>query len=191
MSGLRSTREKYLREKHGATDTEMAYINSVLQLKHGLTREETTSYRQPSDILDSWLHQGNWEQANDSVLLNRLSITYIVNATDRTLFDPSRQVLQIASKDGVNADLSQSFDTTNSFLDKCHEENCRAFVHCNRGVSRSSTIVLAYLMYCKKWSLSQAYEYLLTKRPHASPNAVLLLQLVRYENDLLKSNVDH
>ena len=137
------------------------------------------------------MYQGSWKQGNDSVLLNRLSITHIVNVTERTLFDPSRQVLQIASEEGMHADLSQFFNTTNSFLDKCREEGCRAFVHCNRGVSRSSTIILAYLMHCKKWTLLQAYEYLLTKRPYASPNAVLLLQLVRYENDLLKPNVDH
>ncbi|CAF4778615.1 unnamed protein product, partial [Rotaria sp. Silwood2] len=41
MSGLRSTREKYLRETHVAIDAEVTYINSVLQLKHGLTRQET------------------------------------------------------------------------------------------------------------------------------------------------------
>jgi protein-tyrosine phosphatase len=61
-------------------------------------------------------------------------------------------------------------------------------VHCERSVSRSSTIILAYLMDHKRWTVLQTFEYLLTKRQEASPNHALLLQLVRHEHELAKIN---
>jgi protein-tyrosine phosphatase len=188
MLTLRNNREKRLRETCGATDAELEYIRSIIQLKWQHPRLETLLHQQPSEILDSWLFQGNWEQANDSVILESLSITHIVNVTDRILIDQSRQILHIPSKDSLSVDLLKSFHATNAFLDTCHQQDCRALVHCQRGVSRSSTIILAYLMHYNKWTLLQAFEYLLTKRPQTSPNHVLLLQLVRYENELNKGN---
>ena len=186
MSTLQNNREKYLRETCGATDAELSYINSIKQLKRPYFNLPTPSYSQPSEILDSWLFQGDWKHANDSTILESLSITHIINVTDKTLPEQSRQILHISSKNGRSAELSESFHATNAFLDGCYQQNCRVLVHCERGVSRSSTIILAYLMYHKKWTVLQAFEYLLTKRQHASPNHVLFLQLIRHEHELAK-----
>ena len=190
MSTFQNNREKYLREACGATDAELAYIDSIKQLKRPYFRHNTASNSHPSEILNSWLFQGDWRHANDSVLLESLSITHIINVTDRVLSDRSRQILHIPSKNGRLAELSESFHETNAFLDKCREENCRVLVHCERGVSRSSTIILVYLMHYKKWTVLQAFEYLLTKRQEASPNHALLLQLVRHEHQLAKINAE-
>jgi hypothetical protein len=81
MLTLRNNREKRLRETYGATDAELEYIRSIIQLKWQHPRLETILHQQPSEILDSWLFQGNWEQANNSVILESLSITHIVNVT--------------------------------------------------------------------------------------------------------------
>jgi hypothetical protein len=188
MCTFRNTREKYLSENRAATDTELEHIKSIIQLKRLYPPQNTASDLPPSEILDSWLYQGNWRQANDSFILELLSITHIINVTDRILVDQSRQILHIPSKNGRLAELSESFHATNAFLDTCYQQGCRVLVHCERGVSRSSTIILAYLMYHKKWTVSQAFEYLLSKRPQASPNHVLLLQLIRYANELAKVN---
>jgi hypothetical protein len=147
LSTLRDNREKRLREIYGATDVELAYIKSIIQLKRQHARPEITFDQQPSEILDSWLFQGNWEQANDSIILESLSITHIVNVTDRISSDQSRQILHIPSRDSLSVDLSKSFHATNAFLGTCHQKGCRALVHCQRGVSRSSTIILANLMH--------------------------------------------
>jgi protein-tyrosine phosphatase len=186
MSAWGNTRENYIRETCGATDAEVTYIDSIIQLKRVYLRRIPPSDSHPSKILDSWLFQGTWEQANDSTILESLAITHIVNVTDRILSNQSRQMLHIRSKNGRLAELSTSFHETNAFLDTCHQQGNRVLVHCERGVSRSSTIILAYLMHHKKWTVAQAFEYLLTKRQKASPNHVLLLQLIRYENEFNK-----
>ncbi|CAF1077930.1 unnamed protein product [Adineta ricciae] len=188
MAASQNKREQYLRENCNATEAELAYIQSIVQLKQPYFGRAIPSSSRPSEILDSWLYHGNWQQANNSTLLDSLSITHIVNATDKTLVDQLREIHHISSKNGRLAELSPFFQSTNEFLDKCHEQGCRVLVHCERGVSRSSTIVLAYLMHHKRWTVAQAFEYLLTRRQQASPNHVLLLQLVRYENELNKTH---
>ncbi|CAF1263476.1 unnamed protein product [Adineta steineri] len=187
-STLQNKREKRLREKGEATDTEIVYVNSMIQLKKQHSNRVTALHQQASDILDSWLFQGNWQHANDSVNLKSLSITHIINVTDKVLSNQSQQILHIPSRDSLSVDLLKSFHATNEFLDQCHQQGGRALVHCQRGVSRSSTIVIAYLMHYNKWTVLQAYDYLLARRPEASPNLVLLLQLARYEKELIKAN---
>ncbi len=54
-------------------------------------------------------------------------------------------------------------------------------------MSRSATIVLAYLMKYHHNTLKEAYYFLLDKRPLICPNEGFLLQLIRYENDLIQS----
>ncbi|CAF4142204.1 unnamed protein product [Adineta steineri] len=188
MGTLQSKREKRLRETSEVTDTEIVYVKSMIQLKEQHSSRVTTLHQQASDILDSWLFQGNWQHANDSVYLKSLSITHIINVTDKVLLNQSQQILHIPGKDSFSVDLLKSFHATNEFLDQCHQQGGRALVHCHRGVSRSSTIVIAYLMHYNKWTVLQAYDYLLARRPEASPNLVLLLQLARYEKELIKTN---
>jgi protein-tyrosine phosphatase len=55
------------------------------------------------------------------------------------------------------------------------------------GVSRSATIVLAYLMKYHHNTLKEAYLYLAEKRPQICPNEGFLIQLIRYEDELIQS----
>ncbi|CAF4263091.1 unnamed protein product [Adineta steineri] len=70
-------------------------------------------------------------------------------------------------------------------------KNEKVLVHCQAGISRSSSIVLAYLIRYHNDSLEKAYEYLLERRPIAAPNYNFLIQLIRYEKELKnKSQLD-
>lgn len=188
MNQLKNTREKYIRDTFQATDAEVAYIHSLKQLRRSYPCSNSTCNAQPSDILDSWLFQGGWKHATDPTILQSLSITHIINVTESILPEQSQEILHIPTKNGRLAELSKCFDTTNRFLDACYQHGHRVLVHCERGVSRSSTIVLAYLIHHKKWTVLQAYEYLLTKRPEAAPNYALLLQLIRQEHTSTHAN---
>ncbi len=55
------------------------------------------------------------------------------------------------------------------------------------GVSRSATIVLAYLMKYHHNTLKEAFYFLIEKRPQVWPNEGFLLQLLRYETELIRS----
>ncbi|CAF1050269.1 unnamed protein product [Adineta steineri] len=57
------------------------------------------------------------------------------------------------------------------------------------GISRSSSIVLAYLMKYHHDTLMEAHDFLLDRRPISCPNPGFLLQLIRYEKKLRNSGV--
>lgn len=60
--------------------------------------------------------------------------------------------------DVLTVDIKQYFNLTNSFIDDAIKNNPDAavYVHCWRGISRSVTIVAAYLMHSKQISADRA-----------------------------------
>lgn len=54
------------------------------------------------------------------------------------------------------------------------------------GVSRSPTIVLAYLMHRYKMTTEDAIAYVKKKRPHIDPNEGFMKQLKEFEGEVLK-----
>lgn len=59
------------------------------------------------------------------------------------------------------------------------------FIHCHQGVSRSASLVLAYLMIYKNMSLKQAIQQVASKR-YIFPNDGFLEQLIDLEKELYK-----
>ncbi|CAF3562516.1 unnamed protein product [Rotaria sp. Silwood1] len=82
---------------------------------------------------------------------------------------------------------SLHFNRTNELLHSYYMENERCLVHCVAGISRSTTVVLAYLMKYHHNTLTEAFHYLVEKRPQIWPNEGFMIQLLRYENKLIKS----
>ena len=54
-------------------------------------------------------------------------------------------------------------------------------VHCIQGISRSVSIVIAYLMVFRRMSLRAAYDLVRSQRPRAHPNPGFILQLLTLE----------
>ena len=64
----------------------------------------------------------------------------------------------------------------------------KIFVHCAAGMSRSPTIVIAYIMWKNKLSLNKAIKFVKEKRPLISPNDNFMNQLKIFEELLIKNN---
>nr|XP_039261706.1 serine/threonine/tyrosine-interacting-like protein 1 [Styela clava] len=62
-------------------------------------------------------------------------------------------------------------------------------VHCNLGRSRSSTVVLGYLMQACRMTLKDASRLLKDCRPTVRPNIGFLEQLLQYEKEVFGKNV--
>jgi len=69
-----------------------------------------------------------------------------------------------------------------------HTDGSGVLVHCFAGISRSSTIVVAYLMIKNKWSCHKALKYVQSKRSVCKPNPGFLQQLVEFEKRLSSEN---
>ena len=80
----------------------------------------------------------------------------------------------------INVYFDRMADKINEHLNR----GGRAMVHCVMGVSRSTSLVLAYLMKYKHMTLKQSYELVSNRRPCVRPNPGFWRQLVDYEKRL-------
>ena len=66
-------------------------------------------------------------------------------------------------------------------LDEARKNEGKVLVHCQAGISRSPTIVIAYLMKTKNLNQIEAYSEVHKIRPIIDPNMSFRCQLVEYE----------
>jgi len=59
-------------------------------------------------------------------------------------------------------------------------------VSCQQGVSRSATLVIAYVMKTKQWGLMKSYNFVKEKCPWIAPNITLMNELSEFEQRLLQ-----
>ena len=143
--------QPYLVDKLSATNEEINYLKRLyaLKLKTPDASIKRQGPRRPSTIIDNFLYHGDLGHAQNMSLLNELGIQHIVNVCDHWLskeITDQFHVLWIKPKDELSADIRQHFNQTNRFLNACKQKGEKVLVHCQMGISRSSTIVLAYLL---------------------------------------------
>ena len=68
----------------------------------------------------------------------------------------------------------------------------KVLVHCLGGVSRSPTIVIAYIMWIKKMKYDEAIQFVKSKRSIIRPNSGFIKQLKMFHNILIDNdyNID-
>ncbi|KAH0826671.1 hypothetical protein J3R83DRAFT_5059 [Lanmaoa asiatica] len=84
---------------------------------------------------------------------------------------------QINMDDSADEDVLVHFLPSISFIQKELDKGHGVLVHCQAGISRSATIVAAYLMYTRKLDASAALDMIKAVRPHTDPNEGFLQQL--------------
>ena len=70
------------------------------------------------------------------------------------------------------------------------ENSKKIYIHCMAGVSRSASIVIAYLMYKEHKNYFQIYTEVKKKRNVIRPNFGFVFQLKYFENLLKDNNYD-
>ncbi|MES1915906.1 MAG: hypothetical protein MHM6MM_007789 [Cercozoa sp. M6MM] len=66
------------------------------------------------------------------------------------------------------------------FIEEARRQGGRVLVHCEKGVSRSVTMAIAYLMFHLRIDFDQAFALLRKKRSLANPNLNFICQLLRW-----------
>ena len=93
----------------------------------------------------------------------------------------TRSHVQVCVDDIESANLSAHFDTIADRIAREARRGGRTLVHCIAGVSRSSSLVLAYLVKYGGMSLAEAYRHVRSLRPCIRPNVGFWKQLIAYE----------
>ncbi|KAJ7132160.1 protein-tyrosine phosphatase-like protein [Mycena epipterygia] len=114
--------------------------------------------------------------AHDEKQLSKLGITHVVSILDRvpTIPEciPEERRLYISIADRSDVDISQYLNQTTEFISAAlaENENNNVLVHCFQGVSRSATVVCAYLVATTTMTASESIVYVQAKRSIVCPN---------------------
>jgi len=87
-------------------------------------------------------------------------------------------------KDEPKYKISENFDRVNDFISWSLEHKKKVLVHCTAGISRSTTLVCAYLMAEKNITAKKALDIIRKQRSQACPNSGFRKQLSNYERHL-------
>ena len=71
-----------------------------------------------------------------------------------------------------------------AFVDQARAEKRKVLIHCAAGISRSTTLLLVYLMARLDMSLRDAFLLVKRRRPIVCPNSGFVKQLIHYETRL-------
>jgi len=154
---------------------------------HCCAYQEST-FETPSLVLP-WLYLGDRHDARDRATFEDLGINFVINATTdianyfegEVINGRPMRYMNVDLNDAEGVDIMCHFAKTNRFLMKCKRMGCKALVHCRAGVSRSTSITCAFLMFNETWRLCDSLDYCRKKRFIIDPNIDFRLQLALYE----------
>ncbi|XP_044034785.1 dual specificity protein phosphatase 13-like [Siniperca chuatsi] len=139
---------------------------------------------------------GDMSVANDRYSLWKLGITHVLNVAHGRMHCQGSHDFYGSAVDyyGVPADDSPCFDLSRYFFPSAEyiqsaldTAGARVFVHCAVGVSRSASLVLAYLMIHHHYTLLEAINTVKERR-WIFPNRGFLKQLCALEMKLRKTS---
>mmetsp|Transcript_45849 Transcript_45849/g.112693 ORF Transcript_45849/g.112693 Transcript_45849/m.112693 type:complete len:194 (-) Transcript_45849:99-680(-) len=142
-----------------------------------------------SEILP-WLFLGGRRNAdNEKELVERTKVSHILNVAKECDLDRRLEGMFVYKKiemhDSKDFDLLGSITDAVQFIQDAHDASPqnRVLVHCVQGISRSASVVVAYLVH-SGMSLQHAYEHVRARRKIAAPRANFIEQLGIFESSL-------
>jgi protein-tyrosine phosphatase len=134
-------------------------------------------------IIDGYLYLGSRFDSENYEMIRGKGITAIINVTpnEPNYFsdNPEFNYLRCPIEDNVNAEIELYFDVCADFIEEMRNDGRTTLVHCRGGISRSPSIVIAYLIKYRKFSLSDAYK-LVSRNRRISPNSEFMKKLENY-----------
>ena len=137
----------------------------------------------------SWLYLDSFANACDLEELKRNNIKYILNCAVECKNEnlPSDiKELHLKLVDEPEFDIRKYFKQTNDFINKVRTAGGNLLVHCKVGLSRSPTVIIAYLMKYYEFTADSAINYIKRKRPQIIPNQGFIKQLYEYKKQFEK-----
>ncbi|CAB3403505.1 unnamed protein product [Caenorhabditis bovis] len=147
---------------------------------------------QPSEIFSYLLLGTEWNASNWDEL-HKKNVGFILNVTREVdnFFPNSFKYRKVWVADEADAQLLNHWNATSAFIKEAKESGKVCLVHCKKGISRSSSTVIAYIMKEYNWRLNDALEYVKKCRNCITPNKGFIEQLKMYAGALEASRHRH
>ncbi|KAI6042215.1 hypothetical protein EDC04DRAFT_2564521 [Pisolithus marmoratus] len=121
-------------------------------------------------VLDGALFIGNLAAALSQDIRKKLGITHVLSVCTEHTFEPQQNWLTVPVQDSEYEDLLIHLPRTCAFIQSALDGGGRVLVHCMMGISRSATVVCAYLMLSQRLPAQAAIRFLQRRRPQVHPN---------------------
>lgn len=95
-----------------------------------------------------------------------------------------RKFVEVQDNAGAAVVLAAAFQECYTWIRDALKDEGRVLVHCQAGISRSSTMMCSYLMQCYCLSMDDALKQIRHVRPMVMPNSAFLQQLRTLERSL-------
>jgi len=131
----------------------------------------------PSMILPT-IYLGSKEDAAKATRLKEIGITHILCVTSgkENRLDGVK-LLTVVMADNGNSTLEDIMNRSFRFIEESQQEGNKLLIHCERGQNRSATLLIAWLMSKKRWSLYRSYMFVKEARQMIKPHKLYLDQL--------------
>lgn len=132
------------------------------------------------------IYIGNYAAALHINYLKEIGITHILVSGNnlRKMFPKDFEYESVNLYDSEYTKISKHFQLTNEFINKGNTEG-KILVHCGHGISRSVSLVIAFLIYFRKIPYSKSLDLVKRKRSIAKPNNGFEKELRNYSYELL------
>lgn len=128
------------------------------------------------------IYIGNIDDVNNYSWLKENNITHVLGLIDyQTKFNDINYLIFPNVFDEPSQNIAKYFSRSFRFIEDSVEKKGNVLVHCHAGISRSSTIVIAYLMYKYAVNLEKAFEIVKRARNIISPNQGFINQLRAFD----------
>ena len=117
-------------------------------------------------------------------------ITHVLNLVlgIDSIYPEEFNYMNIPARDIADQDLGQYFDSCTEFIRNAIEGGGKVLVHCSYGASRSTTVVIAYLIRYHQMTFEEALSFTKSKRAVTRPNDGFVKQLQEYHKQLSQTN---
>jgi protein-tyrosine phosphatase len=152
-----------------------------------------------SEILKDQLYLGDYSLiVCDTQYFIREKFTHIINVGSEILYSP--KVTKLLGENGIEMMKFPMYDREEYNIEKVLSEvlhlmqivianKGKVYIHCAMGISRSATIVIAYLIMHQQMSFDEAYEWVKARRSWICPNPRFMKDLIGLKYNTNDSHV--
>lgn len=137
-------------------------------------------YTQICSKITNNIFLGGSQIAQNFDVLTENCITHIINCASTIVpssFQECFQYLNLPLFDNHSQDITGYFYHTFNFIDDAIAEGGKVLIHCEKGVSRSPSILIAYLAVKNDWSYDKTEKFIKEARSCIDPNIEFVFQI--------------
>ncbi|KAL7715761.1 protein-tyrosine-phosphatase [Entamoeba marina] len=138
--------------------------------------------------IEEHLFLGSLDSTKDrDILLNRNIIGVLSLGVKAIVVSKKIRVEYMPIPDLPTEAIDILFPQCFNFIDSIIKSGGNVLIHCQAGISRSSTVLIAYIMHRNGWTYRESFDYIRKKRPIIMPNAGFERQLLTLEQRMFNA----